>query len=366
MRILPFVSSESGYYCTFLKRNQETITDMTANKKNIDWGGLGFNYMPVDRHIRYTWESGKWNSGRLLKKDEITLPIAATCLHYGQACFEGLKAFGWRDGTVRVFRPEENSRRINSTADHIQCPEIPEKLFLDAIKRVIKANMDYVPPYGTKGSLYIRPLLIGTGAGIGVGPSNRYDFIVLVVPVGNYYKEGISPVRAIISEDYDRAAPKGTGHIKMSGNYAASLKQAALAKKQGFPIVLYPDAKTRSCVDEFGTSNFIGITRSGVYVTPSSDTILPSVTNKSLMQIAADLGIPVERREISLEELPEFAEIGACGTAVIITPIGELVYKTRIFKYGNECGQVLRRLYDRLTGIQFGEEPDTHKWLRKI
>lgn len=333
---------------------------------NLDWNKLGFEYIPTDFHIRYTYENGEWHGGRLLRKHTITMPIAATCLHYGQACFEGLKAFSCKDGKVRIFRPLENARRMNSTADYLLCPHVPEEIFVEAVRKVIKANLSYVPPYGTKGSLYVRPLLIGTGARIGVAPSDKYDFIVFVTPVGNYYKSGISPVNAIILDDFDRAAPRGTGHIKMGGNYAASLKPASIAKKMGFPIVLYLDPKTKSLVDEFGTSNFIGITKDGHYVTPDSKTVLPSITNDSLFKIALDFGMPAEKRPVPIEELPHFSEVGACGTAVVITPIEKIAYGEKIFQYGNTCGPMLKKLYDRVTSIQCGESPDIHNWMMGI
>ncbi len=332
-------------------------------KVKIDWSSLGFNYIPTKSHIRYTWSGGRWDGGRLLKKHEICMSVAATCLHYGQACFEGLKAFRWADGGVRIFRPAENARRMNATADYILCPQVPEEMFIDAVRRVIRDNMDYVPPYGTKGALYIRPLLIGTGPRIGVAPADTYDFLVMVTPVGNYYREGITPVRTVIFDDFDRTAPSGTGHIKMAGNYAAGLKAQSIAKKMDIPVVLYLDSKTKTFIDEFGTSNFIGISAEGHYVTPDSRTILPSITNKSLMQLAGDAGIKVERRPIRFDELPSLKEIAACGTAVVITPIKEIVYGKNILRFSDKCGPVLRKLYDELTGIQFGERPDVHGWL---
>ncbi len=332
--------------------------------KKIDWNKLGFEYYPTSCHIRTTYKNGKWGRPVLKKSSTITMSIAATCLHYGQACFEGMKAFTCKDGKVRIFRPEENMKRMNDTARYIHCPELPPEIFIESVRKVVAANVDYVPPYGTGGALYIRPLLIGTGPRIGVAPSDQYDFIVLTVPVGAYYKGNIKPVDAIILDEYDRAAPQGTGHIKLAGNYAAGLHANIVAKKKGFPIVLYLDSKSKQYVDEFGTSNFIAITKDGKYVTPDSKSILPSITNKSLMQIARDLGITVERRQVSFRELAGFAEIGACGTAVVITPIGRIVYGRKILEYDSEkCGPTLKKLYDRLTGIQYGEIPDTHGWL---
>ncbi len=336
------------------------------NNLTIDWNKLQFEYLPVRSHIKYVFENGKWDSGTLIEKPEITMSIAATCLHYGQECFEGLKAFRQKDGTLKVFRPEENFKRLNASADYLLCEPVPEKIFFDALNRVIKANIEYIPPYGTRGSLYIRPLLLGTSPTIGVNASQRYEFLIMVVPVGNYYKGGIKPVRAFVSEKFDRAAPLGSGNVKASGNYALGLKQMSLAKKDGFSIVLYPDSKTRTLVDEFGTSNFIGIHNNGSYLTPDSSTVLPSIINNSLMQIAKDSGIKSEKRPIKLEELDNFAEVGACGTAVIITPISEILWGQKIFRYKNECGPVLKSLYDKLTGIQFGELPDKYNWLYEV
>ncbi len=333
----------------------------------IDWSKLGFEYISTDTHIRSTYKNGKWGALSSCRKPEITMSIAATCLHYGQACFEGLKAFRCKDGKVRLFRPTENMRRMNDTANYIHCPEIPEEIFLGAVKRAVSENIDYVPPYGTGGSMYVRPLLIGTGPRIGVSPADQYEFLVMVVPVGAYYKGKIKPVDAIIMEEFDRTAPMGTGHIKMAGNYAAGLHANIIAKKMGFPIVLYLDSKSRQYVDEFGTSNFIGITKDGKYVTPNSRSILPSITNKSLMQIAKDKGIVVERRQVAFHELSDFAEVGACGTAVVITPIGKIVYGKKSLEYDKEkCGPVLKKLYDELTGIQNGEIPDRHGWLMEL
>lgn len=335
--------------------------------QNIDWSKLGFEYIKTNCHVRSTYKNGKWGRVTTHRKDTITMNVAATCLHYGQACFEGLKAFRCKDGKVRIFRPQENLRRMNDTANYIHCPELPESMFIKAVKKAVSENIDFVPPYGTGGSMYLRPLLIGTGPKIGVAPGDQYDFIVLAIPVGAYYKGNIKPVDAIIMNDYDRAAPMGTGHIKMGGNYASGLHAQIVAKKMGFPIVLYLDSKTKQYVDEFGTSNFIGITKDGKYVTPDSRSILPSITNKSLTQIAKDMGITVERRPIAFQEIANFAEIGACGTAVVITPIGRIVYEDKAFEYDREkCGPVLKKLYEELTRIQYGEVPDRHNWLMEV
>jgi branched-chain amino acid aminotransferase len=335
--------------------------------KEIDWSSLGFRYMDTDSHIRYTWKDGSWDSGELVKEPYLSIHIAASCLHYGQAAFEGMKAFRCKDGKIRVFRPQDNAGRLAMTSRRICMPEVPEALFLDALSRVIKANEAYVPPYGTGGSLYLRPLLIGTGAQIGVAPGLEYAFIVLVVPVGPYYKGGLQPVRAIIYDEFDRAAPLGVGHVKVGGNYAASLFAHEKAKHEGYPVELYLDAKEHKYIEEFATSNFIGI-KNNSYVTPDSPSILPSVTNKTLKQIATDLGMNVEVRPVPFEELGTFSEIGACGTAVVVTPVCEVRRGETVIRVGSEtgCGPVLQKLYEIVQGIQYGERPDTHGWCWEI
>ena len=336
--------------------------------QEIDWGSLGFTYMDTACHIRYTWRNGAWDAGELLKEPYLNLHIAASCVHYGQAAFEGLKAFRCKDGKVRIFRPQENARRMVHTARRMCMAEFPEGLFMEAVQRVIRANEAYVPPYGTGGSLYIRPLLIGTGAQIGVAPANEYTFIVLVLPVGPYYKGGLKPVRALIYDEYDRAAPLGVGHVKVAGNYGSSLYAHELAKKNGYPVELYLDAKEHRFIEEFATSNFIGITTDNRYVTPESSSILPSVTNRTLMQLAKDMGMAVEVRPVPFEELATFAEIGACGTAVVVTPVCEVRRGDTVIRVGSEtgCGPVLQKLYEAVQGIQYGELPDTHGWCVEV
>lgn len=336
--------------------------------QDIDWSKLGFSYMPTRCHIRYVWKGGVWSVGELVESPVIEMSIAASCLHYGQAAFEGLKAFRCKDGKVRVFRARANGERMFRTALRSCMAPPPVELFEEAVRRVVKANEDYVPPYGTGGSLYIRPLLIGTGPQIGVAPADEYTFLVMVMPVGAYYKGGIKPVRAVIFDEYDRAAPNGMGAVKMAGNYAASLYAHEKAKKMGFPVELYLDAKTHTCIEEFATSNFIGITKDGTYVTVESPSVLPSVTNLSLQQIAADLGMKVEVREIPYGELSTFAEIGACGTAVVVTPVCEVVRGDDVVRIGSpdECGPVLLSLYKEMQAIQYGEKEDVHGWCTGI
>ena len=330
----------------------------------IDWENLGFSYQRTHCHLEHVWRDGAWGPSRLKKSPYLKLHIAATALHYGQSAFEGLKAFCCQDGHIRVFRPQMNARRMNLTARRTCMPEIPEALFLEAIRKVVAANRNFVPPYGTGGSLYIRPLLFGSGAQIGVSPANEYIFLILVTPVGAYYKRGLKPVRAVIFDDYDRAAPLGMGHVKVAGNYAASLEPHLKAHEQGFAVELYLDAKTHTYIEEFGTSNFIGITRDGRYVTPKSPSILPSVTNDTLQKLARDMGMTVEARQVAFDEIREMSEVGACGTAVVITPVHEIVHGRTVIRVGPEdgCGPVLEKLYKRVTAIQYGEIPDPHGW----
>jgi len=336
--------------------------------QNIDWNTLGFKYMDTRCHVRYVWRDGAWDKGEMVESPYLPMHIAAACLHYGQAAFEGLKAFRCKDGKLRMFRPVENARRMAETARRTCMAEVPESMFLEAVSRVIKANEDYVPPYGTGGSLYVRPLLIGSGPQIGVAPAKEYTFLVLVVPVGPYYKGGLQPVKAMILDDCDRAAPLGVGNVKVAGNYAASLHAHEYAKHVGYPVELYLDAKEHRYVEEFATSNLIGITQDGRYVTPNSHSILPSVTNSTLRQLAADMGMKVEIRPVPFEELSSFAEIGACGTAVVVTPVCEIVRGDTVIKVGSPtgCGPVLQKLYEMVQGIQYGELPDAHGWCVEV
>jgi len=331
---------------------------------NIDWKSLGFKFMDTRCHIRYEWRNGAWNPGELVTEPYLKMHIAASCLHYGQEAFEGLKAFGCKDGKVRIFRPQANGERMFNTARRTCMAQVPVDMFVDAVRRVVKANEDYVPPFGTGGSMYIRPLLIGTAPQIGVAPATEYTFLVMVMPVGPYYKGGLKPVRALILDEYDRAAPLGMGNVKVGGNYAASLYAHETAKHAGYPVELYLDAKTHTFVEEFATSNFLAITRDGTYVTPDSPSVLPSVTNHTLKQIAADLGMRVEVRPVPFTEIETFAEVAACGTAVVVTPVCEVTRGRKVIRIGDPdgCGPVLQKLYNTVQGIQYGELPDTHGW----
>ena len=340
----------------------------SAERADIDWKNIPFGYIKTDYNVRYFYKDGKWSDGELFDDDNISVSIAAPGLHYGQQAFEGLKAFETKDGRIVVFRPDENSRRINRSCDRIKMPQIPEDIFTDGLKKVINANRRFIPPYGTGASLYIRPLIFGTGPKVGLGPAPEYIFLILVTPVGPYYKGGFKPVSALVLDGFDRAAPSGVGDCKVGGNYAAGLPGGEFGHDKGFPIVLYLDPKEKRYVDEFGTSNFIGI-KANNYITPSSSSILDSITNKSLAKIAEEyLGMKVERRAVLIEEVSTFEEVGAVGTAAVVTPVGELHYNGKVIKFGKtgEAGEKITKLYQTLTSIQYGEIEDRFGWLFEI
>lgn len=333
---------------------------------NIEWEKLRFEFRPTKCNLRFTYKYGKWDEGKLYDTYDITMSVASNCLHYGQAIFEGMKAFRCADGRVCLFRPDANGERMQQSAHHLLMPEFPVKDFIEAARRVVAANIEYVPPYGTGGSLYIRPVMFGTSSQIGISASREYVLVFMVVPVGPYYKGGIKPVDAMLSLDFDRAAPRGTGHIKAAGNYAASLYPSKVAKENHCPVALFLDPKTHEFIDEFGTSNFLAITKDKEYITPESPSVLPSVTNRSLMQVAEDLGYKVTRRPIRRSELADLAEVAACGTAVVLTPVGRIFEDDKVYEYGTEIGPVLKQLYDEMTGIQYGTRPDKHGWLVEV
>jgi branched-chain amino acid aminotransferase len=333
--------------------------------ENIDWKSLPFTYHKTDYNVRCYWRDGKWGELEISSSEYINMHMASTCLHYGQEAFEGLKAYRGKDNKIRLFRLEENAKRMIDTAKYILMAEITEDIFRKAVLRAVKLNEKYLPPYGTGATLYIRPLLIGTGAEIGVKPAKEYLFIVFVTPVGPYFPEGFRPVDMMICRDYDRAAPLGTGHIKVGGNYAASLISIRQAHDKGYSTAIYLDAKEKIYIDESGPANFFGI-KNNTYITPESKSILPSVTNKSLMELAKNMGMKVERRPIPVTELGSFEEAGACGTAAVITPIKTIVDPEIGITY-NYCkdgnpGPVSQKLYNKITAIQFGEEPDKFGW----
>ncbi|MBP3774092.1 MAG: branched-chain amino acid aminotransferase [Bacteroidaceae bacterium] len=334
-------------------------------KENLDWSNLPFGYMRTDYNVRCYYRNGKWGEIELCSEDTVNLSIAATCLHYGQEAFEGQKAFRCPDGKIRLFRIEENAARLQSTARGIVMPEVPTDLFVEMAKLAVKKNERFVPPYESGAALYLRPLLIGTSAQIGVHPADEYLFLILVTPVGPYFKGGFACTDYVITREYDRSAPLGTGKYKVGGNYAASLRANQLAHEQGYSCEFYLDAKEKKYIDECGAANFFGI-KNNTYVTPKSTSILPSITNKSLQQLAQDLGMAVEVRQIPEEELATFEEAGACGTAAVISPIHKIddpdAGRTYVFSQDGKPGPVCTRLYKKLRDIQYGIEPDVHGW----
>lgn len=335
---------------------------------NLDWARLGFTYMKTDFRYVSRWKDGKWDEGKLVEDNRLCISEASTVLHYGQACFEGLKAYRTKNGKIQLFRPDMNARRMQESCRRILMPEVPVERFIDACRQVVKANEDYVPPYGTGATLYLRPFMFGTGDTIGVAPAPEYIFSVFCLPVGAYFKGGLSPVNFTVSE-YDRAAPFGTGAVKVGGNYAGSLLPHKLAVEKGFADCIYLDPATHTRIEEVGAANFFGITKDGKFVTPKSPSILPSVTRISLLQVARDvLGMETEERDVFIDRLDEFAEAGACGTAAVITPIGGIEYrgKLHVFYSETEVGPVTKKLYEVLTGIQFGDLEAPEGWIFEV
>ncbi len=334
--------------------------------QHIDWSKLPFGYFKTDYNVRCYYRDGNWGEIEVSSSEFINIHMAATCLHYGQEAFEGMKAYRGLDGKIRLFRWEENAKRMQRSADGILMARVPEELFKEMITKAVMLNEKYVPPFGHGAALYIRPLLIGTGVQVGVSPANEYMFMVFVGPVGPYFKSGFKPVSMQIVRDIDRAAPLGTGHIKVGGNYAGSLRASERAKAEGYASVIFLEAKEKKYIDEAGPANFFAI-KEGTYITPKSDSILPSITNMSLMQLAQDLGMKVERRQVSVEELSTFEEAGACGTAAIISPIGNIVDrdsgKTYSFGEPGKAGPWSTKLFEKLQAIQYGSETDIHGWV---
>lgn len=332
--------------------------------ENQDWKTIGFGYRKTNYNIRCYYKDGEWGDFEVSDSEYINIHMAATSLHYGQEAFEGLKAFMGKDGKVRIFRMEENAKRMQSSSDGILMPRFPIDKFKEAVITAVKRNIEFVPPYGSGASLYIRPLLIGSGPEIGVKPSNEYLFMVFVMPVGPYFPEGFKPTDLLIMRQYDRAAPQGTGKYKVGGNYAASLIAGKKAKEGHYSAVLYLDSREKKYIDECGPANFFGV-KDNTYITPKSDSILPSITNKSLIQLAEEMGLKVECRKVPVEELETFEEVGACGTAAVISPI-KRIYDGDLDKeylYGNEPGPWSTKLYQKLQAIQNGDEPDPYGWV---
>lgn len=334
--------------------------------EQINWSDLTFGYMPTDYNVRCVCKNGVWGELEVSSDAYINIHMAATCLHYGQEAFEGMKAFRGKDGQIRVFRMRDNAERLQSSCRGIMMAEFPIEKYEEAIIKVIKLNERFVPPYESGASLYIRPVLFGTSAQVGVKPAADYMFVVFVTPVGPYFKAGFKPTPYAIMRQFDRVAPLGTGTYKVGGNYAASLVAGEKAHAMGYSAVLYLDSKEKKYLDECGPANFFGI-RGNSYITPKSDSILPSITNKSLMTLAEDMGMTVERRHIEVEELATFDEAGACGTAAVISPVSRIddidENKSYVFSKDGEAGPVCTKLYNRLRAIQYGDEADKFGWV---
>lgn len=331
--------------------------------ENVDWSSLGFDYQKTNCNARYTFTNGKWSDMVITDDEYIKMHMSASCLHYGVELFEGLKAFRGIDGKVRLFRVEDNARRMQRSAERLCLPVPTTKMIIDACLEIIKRNEAFIPPYGTGASFYLRPVMFGTTAGLGVKPAKDALLVVYGSPVGAYFKSGIKPILVAIDREQDRAAPRGTGDVKVGGNYAASIFSMENAHKLGYSNVLYLDAKEHKYIEECGAANFFGI-KNGKYVTPKSPSILPSITNMSLRQLARDLGLMVEEREVPLEELGTFEECGACGTAAVISPIGKIfdMQTNQIYQYGEDVGKTSMALYTLLQDIQYGRKEDKHNW----
>lgn len=338
-------------------------------KKNIDWANLGFGYIVTDKRYVSNYKNGAWDEGVLTEDPTVTINECAGVLQYCQSCFEGLKAYTTEKGQIVVFRPDLNGERMENTAKRLEMPVFSKERFVDAVVRTVKANDAYVPPYGYGATLYIRPYMFGSSSVIGVKPADEYQFRIFTTPVGPYFKGGIKPLTICVS-DFDRAAPHGTGDIKAGLNYAMSLHAIVLAHKNGFDENMYLDAATRTKVEETGGANFIFVTKDNTVVTPKSDSILPSITRRSLVYVAKEyLGLKVEEREVYFDEIKDFAECGLCGTAAVISPVGKVVDhgKEYVFASGMEkMGPITQKLYDTLTGIQMGRLEAPENWIHVI
>ena len=348
------------------------MTEMTqtAEQKalNIDWENLGFTYIKTDYRFISYWKDGKWDDGEMTTDNKVHISEGSPVLHYGQSCFEGMKAYRTKDGSINLFRPDENAKRMINSCQRLLMPEYPVEKFVEAAKAVVKANEKWVPPYNTGSTLYLRPYLMGVGDNIGVSPATEYIFSIFAMPVGPYFKGGLTPTNFIVS-DYDRAAPHGTGAAKVGGNYASSLLPGKEAHDRNFSDCIYLDPATHTKIEEVGSANFFGITKDNRFVTPKSPSILPSITKYSLLYLAEHhLGMEVEEGDVFIDKLDEFSEAGACGTAAVISPIGGIQYgdNFHVFNSETEGGPVTRKLYEELTGIQFGDIEAPEGWIVKV
>jgi len=334
----------------------------------LDWKNLGFSYIKTDYRFIAHWKDGKWDKGELTTDSTLHIHEGSTALHYGQQCFEGLKAYRCKDSSINLFRPDQNAKRMQNTCDRLLMPQVPTELFIRACKEVVKANEKWLAPYGSGATLYLRPFVIGVGENIGVRPAPEYIFSVFCCPVGAYFKGGMKPSNFLVT-DYDRAAPHGTGGVKVGGNYAASLLPHELAAERKFADAIYLDPKTHTKIEEVGAANFFGITRDNKFITPLSPSILPSITKYSLLYLAKErLGMETIEGDVYINELDQFAEAGACGTAAVISPIGGIQYGDdfHVFYSETDVGPITKRLYEELTGIQFGDVEAPEGWIVKV
>ena len=338
-------------------------------KKNIDWSNLGFGYMKTDKRYVSNFKDGNWDEGVLTEDDKVVLSECAGVLQYAQTVFEGLKAYTTEDGRIVTFRPDLNASRLADSAKRLEMPVFPEEKFIEAIEETVRANAAYVPPFGSGASLYLRPYMFGSNPVIGVKPATEYQFRVFCTPVGPYFKGGAKPLTLKVS-DFDRAAPNGTGNIKAGLNYAMSLHAIVTAHEEGYDENMYLDSKTRTKVEETGGANFLFVTKDGKVVTPKSNTILPSITRRSLLHVAKEyLGLEVEEREVFFDELKDMAECGLCGTAAVISPVGKIVNHGEEICFASgmeEMGPITKKLYETLTGIQMGKIEAPEGWIREI
>lgn len=348
------------------------MTEMTQTEEqkalNIDWKNLGFSYIKTDYRFISYWKDGKWDDGEMTTDNKVHISEGSPVLHYGQSCFEGMKAYRTKDGSINLFRPEENAKRMINSCQRLLMPEFPVEKFVEAAKAVVKANEKWVPPYNTGSTLYLRPYLMGVGDNIGVSPATEYIFSIFAMPVGPYFKGGLTPTNFIVS-GYDRAAPHGTGAAKVGGNYASSLLPGKEAHDRNFSDCIYLDPATHTKIEEVGSANFFGITKDNRFVTPKSPSILPSITKYSLLYLAEHhLGMQVEEGDVYIDKLDEFSEAGACGTAAVISPVGGIQHgdNFHVFYSETEVGPVTRKLYEELTGIQFGDIEAPEGWIVKV
>lgn len=344
-----------------------TKTD-NVTPETLDWENLGFSYIKTDKRFVSYWKDGQWDNGALVSDNQITISEGSPALHYGQSCFEGMKAYRRKDGKIQLFRPDENAKRMRKSCERLLMPSFPEDKFVEAVKQVVAANEAWVPPYESGSTLYIRPYMIGVGDNIGVAPATEYLFSIFVLPVGPYFKGGLAPTNFIVS-DYDRAAPQGTGAAKVGGNYASSLMPGKEAKDRQFSDCIYLDPATHTQIEEVGAANFFAITKDDRFVTPKSPSILPSITKYSLLYLAEHaLGLEVAEEPIFINQLDAYKEAGACGTAAVISPIGGIQTHDdfHVFYSETEVGPITQQLYKLLTGIQFGDVEAPEGWIEVI